>query len=241
MATGRIIATVCARGGSKGLPGKNLLLLGGVSLLGRAIESVSGQPNLSGVFVSTDSPEMAAEAQRFGAKVPMLRPAELATDTAPKLPVVEHMVTCAEAELGPVSWVVDVQPTTPLRHSEDVQRCVDAAMSLPESERGLVTTVYDPGVSPFFTQVTLQPNGRAQLCMPSTATRRQDAPAVWALNGAVYLWWRPALAKAAASGLWSVPVHTVPMPLERSVDVDTRLDFEWAEFLWQRQHAGKTP
>ena len=207
--------------------------VGGVSLVGRAVR-VAKAAGIGAVYVSTDDAAIAAEAQSHGATLPFMRPADLATDQAAKLPVIEHLIAHLESAGNQVDWVVDLQPTTPLRQAADVQACIDLALSLPPAEQGLVTTVYDPGVSPYFTQVQLAGNGRASLCMQSTATRRQDTPAVWALNGAVYVWQRAALAKAAVHGIWSVPVHTVVMPRERSADIDDALDLDWANFLCAR-------
>lgn len=227
----RTIATICARGGSKGLPRKNVLDFMGKPLIAHAIADALNCPQIDRVFVSTDCPEIAQIAQAFGAEVPCMRPAELATDEAGKLPVIEHLVRHVEKSLGPVDRVVDLQPTSPLRTVLDVQACLAMA-----TFDGLVTTAYDCGISPYFTMVETDSLGFAKLSKSSDAKRRQDAPSVLTLNGAVYVWSRSALAHASINGIWSVAVRTVEMPRCRSVDIDDALDFEWALFLARSSH-----
>ncbi len=228
----RTIATICARGGSKGLPGKNIRSFMGKPLIGHAIELAMRCDQVQGVYVSTDAQEIADVATAYGATVLGLRPAALATDAAPKLPALLHLVAQVEAVVGPVVRVLDLQPTSPLTALEDVLACLAASETAPQA--GLVTSVFDSGSNPYYTMVEADALGFAQLSKPSTAARRQDAPEVRTLNGAVYVWQRNALATAAAQGLWSVPVRTVEMPKARSVDIDDALDWDMALFLAER-------
>ena len=109
------IITICARGGSAGVPGKNIRPLCGKPLIGWTIEQAFASKVADEVFVSTDSEDIARVARSFGAQVPFLRPAELATSTAGKLPVIQHLVEWVEAQHGPVNSIVDLDPTSPLR------------------------------------------------------------------------------------------------------------------------------
>src|ERR1043165_7389069 len=119
------IATVCARGGSQGLPGKNVRSLAGRPLIVHSIEQALGCPQIDAVYVSTDDEGIAEIARAAGANVPFLRPAELATASAPKLPVVRHLVEAVEATGVAIARIVDLQPTSPLREVADIQACLD--------------------------------------------------------------------------------------------------------------------
>lgn len=223
------IATICARGGSKGLPGKNLRPLAGKPLIVHTIEQALACRAIEGVFVSTDDPAIAEVARAAGAQVPYLRPAELATDEAPKLPAIEHLVAHLERKGLGVQAVVDLQPTSPLRTPQDI----DAALAA-SGDADLVVSVSEPSHNPYYTLAECDAQGRLHLSKPSTFARRQDAPAVWGLNGAIYVWRRAALPKAIAQGFWSVSVQPYVMPRSRSVDIDDLEDFELAQWLMQR-------
>lgn len=233
------IATICARGGSKGLPGKNLRPLAGKPLIVHSIEQARACAALAGVYVSTDDDAIAAVARAAGATVPYRRPAELATDEAGKLPVIEHLVQHLEAQGLVIDTVVDLQPTSPLRTVADIEG------ALAESARTgaeLVVSVTEPSHNPYYTLAEARADGTLALSKPAAYARRQDAPAVWGLNGAIYVWRRAALARAAREGFWAVPARPYVMPRARSVDIDDLDDFVWAEWLCHRAHqAGTNP
>jgi len=228
----RVIATICARGGSKALPGKNLRPLAGKPLIVHTIEHALACRGIDGVFVSTDDEHIAEVAQRAGAQVPYLRPAELATDEAPKLPAIGHLVAHLERSGMSVDTVVDLQPTSPLRRPEDIE----AALALLD-DADLVVSVTEPSHNPYYTLAEADAEGRLQLSKPAGFARRQDAPAVWGLNGSIYVWRRAALTKAIAEGFWSVRAKPYAMPRRRSVDIDDLEDFELAQWLLQRSDA----
>ena len=138
-APARTIATVCARGGSKGLPGKNIRPFAGKPLIAYTIEQALACPGIEGVYVSTDDDAIAEAARAAGAIVPYRRPAELATDEAGKLPVIEHLVQHLEQQGQVIARVVDLQPTSPLRDAADIE----AALAL-QPEADLVVTFYNP-------------------------------------------------------------------------------------------------
>ncbi len=233
---GLTIATVCARGGSKGLPGKNIRDFAGQPLIARTITQALACPGIAGVYVSTDDEAIAAAARAAGALVPYQRPAELATDEAGKLPVIEHLVRHLEAQGRRIETVVDLQPTSPLREASDIR----AALAL-RDRAPLVVSVCEARDNPYFNLVEQQPDGLVTLSKGAGGARRQDMPAVYALNGAIYVWERAALARAAVQGLWSVPIAPYVMPRWKSVDVDDLEDFEYAQWLHDRhapRHAG---
>lgn len=231
-AGGLTIATVCARGGSKGLPGKNVRDFAGQSLIARTIAQALACPGIAAVYVSTDDEVIAQAARAAGAHVPYRRPAELATDEAGKLPVIEHLVRHLEAQGQTIDTVVDLQPTSPLREAGDIAAALALAHRAP-----LVVSVCESRDNPYFNLVEQQPDGLVTLSKGQGSARRQDTPAVYALNGAIYVWQRAALAQAAVSGLWSVPIAPYVMPRWKSVDVDDLEDFDYALWLHHR-HAG---
>ena len=179
-ATGLTIATVCARGGSKGLPGKNILDFAGQPLIARTITQALACAGIAGVFVSTDDDAIAEAARHAGAQVPYRRPAELATDEAGKLPVIEHLVRHLEAQGLAIATVVDLQPTSPLRDAGDIA----AALALRE-QAPLVVSVSEAQDNPYFNLVERQSDGLVTLSKGGGSARRQDTPPVYALNGAI--------------------------------------------------------
>lgn len=231
--TGRTIATICARGGSKGLPGKNSRPFAGRPLIAHTIEQALACPGVDGVYVSTDDEGIADAARRAGATVPYLRPAELATDQAGKLPVIEHLVAHLEAQGERIARIVDLQPTSPLRESADI-----AAALRERPEADLVFSVSEAADNPYFNLVEPGTDGWMHLSKGEGTARRQDVPPVYALNGSIYVWQRAALARAAVHGMWSVKAAVYVMPRWKSVDIDTLEDFEYAQWLHERRAGG---
>ncbi len=230
MSTG-VIATICARGGSKGLPGKNLRELQGLPLIAHSILQAQACGAVAAVYVSTDDASIAQIARDAGARVPFLRPAALASDEAPKLPALEHLVDWVEQHEGPVQTVVDLQPTSPLRVPGDIDAAIRADRDAP-----LVVSVCESRDNPYFNLVERDQNGHVTLSKGLGSGRRQDVPEVYALNGSIYVWQRAALRSAAQQGLWSVSrIGLYVMPRSRSVDIDDLEDFEYAQWLLQRQ------
>lgn len=224
------LISICARGGSKGVPGKNIRPLLGKPLIAWTIEQALRSSVADQVFVSTDSPEIAEVARANGARVPFLRPAELATAQAAKVPVIEHLVQWVEANVSDVDTVIDLDPTSPLREVFDIQACLEML----DSETDLVITGYASDKNPYFNMVERKASGYyARVCdQADEAAGRQSAPVVYAMNASIYVWRRSAL----ASSLWASPrVRLYTMPRERSIDIDSPLDFEWVEHLMKRK------
>ena len=237
--SGALIATICARGGSKVLPRKNVLPFAGLPLIAHSIRQALECPLIDGVYVSTDDEEIAQVAREHGARVPYLRPAALATDTAGKLPAIEHLAAHLEAGGTQIGTIVDLQPTSPLRSAHDL----DAALAL-RGQADLVVSVTQPSHNPDYTLVEATPEGGLRLSKPlasGLAVARQAAPTVLGLNGAIYVWRRDALQRAVRGGFWSVNMRPLFMPRERSIDIDDRLDFDTAEWLFVSGRTGAIP
>jgi len=225
----RVLGLVCARGGSKGLPGKNLRPLAGHPLIVHSIKALLAWGNADLVLCSTDDPEIATVARAAGASTPWLRPEELARDETPKLDVLRHALTETEAN-GDAEYdlIVDLQPTSPLRTVADIQATVDALLSSDADNALTVTTAHH---NPYFDMVELEENGWARLSksVPKDVPSRQLAPPVYELNGSVYVYKRAYLTSATSPVGPRTAVHV--MPAERSVDIDDLVDFLLAERL----------
>jgi CMP-N,N'-diacetyllegionaminic acid synthase len=219
------IASICARGGSTGLPGKNIKLLHGKPLIVHTIEQALACPEIERVFVSTDDEEIAEVARNAGAEVPFLRPAELASSTAAKLPVIRHLVEAVEQMGVSVTRIVDLDPTSPLRLVSDISCCIDML----EETTDVVITAYLAEKNPYFNMVEFKSDGNIGLVkqLAGGVMARQLAPVVYAMNASVYVWHRHTLHR----GLWDGQVKLYIMPRERSIDIDSYLDFKLVEIL----------
>lgn len=227
-----VVAFVFARGGSQGVPRKNLRLLAGKPLLAHAIETARASSLIDRVMVSTDDEEIAETARAYGAEVPFMRPPELATSEAPELLAWRHaLVSLGELEpdAPPPDALVSVPATSPLRAVEDVDACI---RGLQDSDADIVITVTESGRSPYFNIVALDEHGYARVVVePSERhiTRRQGAPATYDITTVAYAM-RPAWVMSA-KGVFDGKVRTVLVPPERALDIDTELDLRMAEFL----------
>ena len=225
-----VVALICARGGSKGVPGKNIRPLAGRPLIAWAIASARAVARVTRVIVSTDSSEIAAVAASAGAEVPFMRPDVLATDTSSEWQVWQHALTfLRDAEGAFPDALLVVPATAPLREVQDLERCLDAFES---GGADVVITVTDAHRNPYFNMVTQTSDGRAQLVIPPTGsvTRRQDAPPIFDMTTVAYVA-RPEFVMTSR-GMFEGRVRSVHVPLERSLDIDTLLDFQIAEWMF---------
>lgn len=223
------VALICARGGSKGIPGKNIRPLGGRPLIARAIEQAKTVGRIGRVIVSTDSGEIAAVAKEAGAEVPFMRPVELALDNSPEWLVWRHALGyLRDVEGAYPDGLVVVPVTAPLRSVDDIERCLD------EYEKGgvdMVITVTDAHRNPYFNMVKVRPDGTVGLVISPEAgvTRRQDAPLVYDMTTVAYVA-QPGFVMSS-NGAFEGRVRPVHVPPERALDIDTPLDFRIAECL----------
>jgi N-acylneuraminate cytidylyltransferase len=222
-------AFIFARGGSKGVPRKNIKPLAGKPLIAHAIDVALRCPALGQVLVSTDDQEIADVAVRWGAEVPFLRPPELAGDAAPEWLAWRHAIDWVESHQGKFGIFVSLPTTSPFRTVADVEACMDLLRKHPDTD--IVVTVRKAERSPYFNMVKLGSGGEASLVIPPERgiVRRQDAPEVFDMTTLAYVA-RTAFIKRAA-GLFDGKVRVVEVPPERALDIDTPFDFRLAELL----------
>lgn len=220
-----VLCSICARGGSTGVPGKNIRTLQGKPLIVHSIEQALAHDGIDHVVVSTDDPRIAEVARTAGAEVPFLRPDELATASAPKIPVIEHLVDWWEKAGRDVSTIIDLDPTSPLRTLDDISAC----LALLDADTDAVITGYPSDKNPYFNMVELDATGQARLVKSpdGQVAGRQFAPKVYAMNASIYVWHRHSL----SLGLWNGRTKLHIMPRERSIDIDTEIDFKLVELL----------
>jgi CMP-N-acetylneuraminic acid synthetase len=224
---------IFARGGSKGLPGKNIRNLAGKPLIAWSIEHARDVKRIERVIVSTDSEEIASVARDFGAEVPFLRPQELARDDAPEWLAWQHALSFLQETEGSLpSAMISIPPTAPLRLPFDLENCLN---EFEKGEVDVVITVSDAHRSPWFNMVKRNQDGSVGLVMetPISITRRQDAPEVFDMATVAYVA-RPDFV-LKRTGIFSGKVGAVKVPVERAIDIDTIFDFELAEFLVSRR------
>jgi len=225
----RVLGIITARGGSKGIPGKNLKMLGGRPLLDYTIDAANDTP-LDRLILSTEDKKIADLARSLGCEVPFMRPAELARDETPHLPVIQHAAKwLLEHEGYKADVVLTLQPTSPLRSSADIAAALrmlelsgaDSVVSVSEVSAHAhpmrMLRVDDSGHAVLF--ATGQP-------VRTRINRRQDLPKAWVMNGAVYAC-RTDVLFADEPSLYGDRVVAYPMPAERSISIDT--DDDWAE------------
>lgn len=225
----KVLAIIPARGGSKGVPQKNLRSLGGRPLIEWTIEAAREAACVTRVIVSTDSPQIAEVARAAGADVPFLRPDELATDTSNTLDVVAHAIhSCPDYDVALL-----LQPTSPLRRSADI----DAAFSLMRDTNAESCASVAPVEESPWLMFRISENGRMERVLPPWpgGMRRQDLPPVYTLNGAIYFVMTAAFSRTGQ--LITAETVAYEMDCEKSIDIDTHSDFERAEAILHASRA----
>ena len=221
------IVLICARGGSKGIPKKNEKLLGGIPLIGWSILCAKKLKNIAQVIVSTDSKDIADLSIKYGAKVPFIRPSSLAKDNSPEWLVWRHAVDYLDS-LYDYDGLIVIPPTAPLRSVDDIKNCIE---KFENSDFDIIITVSEANRSPFFNMVKIDKDGNTSLVNETNheISRRQDAPPVYDMTTVAYVV-KPSLIKQK-NNMFQGKVGCVQIPPERSLDIDTKLDFKIAEYL----------
>ena len=227
-----VLGIIPARGGSKGVPDKNIRLVVDKPLIDYAIECGLACPSIDRVIVSTDSEKIANIAKAAGAEVPFLRPKELAQDDTPMLPVLKHSIGTIEknSEIK-VDLLVLLDPTGPLRTTEDVE---EAIRLIREKKCDAVISGHLAHRNPYFNMV-IQDGDYVRIVLNADTPigRRQDAPKVYDLNTVVWVYTRSAVMEKNKR----IPSRTMLylVPAERSLDLDSERDFKYLEILMRKK------
>jgi N-acylneuraminate cytidylyltransferase len=226
----KVLGVIPARGGSKGLPRKNILPLAGKPLLVWSIETAKASRYIDRLVLSSDDDAIMEVARRHGCDVPFCRPSELASDSATTMDALRHAIE----QLPGYAITVVLQPTNPLRNSDDIDRTLER---LEQTGANSCVTVTQPDKSPYWTFNMNNGVLTPILGDEYSQKRRQDLPEAWVLNGCVY----------AVRTQWFLETHQLisegtvgqPMPKERSLDIDTGLDLKIAELMMQINNSNK--
>ncbi len=229
----RRICTICARGGSKGVPGKNVATIAGLPLIAHSIRHAKDSDLFDAIIVSSDSATVLEAAGEHGADILVERPDDLASDVAAKVDAIRHAVVEAEDALGwQAETVVDLDVTSPLREPADI---VGAVHLLETSGVRNVITGAPARHSPYFNLVERRADGSVGLSksLPEAVVRRQDVPESFDMNASIYVWRRDAIVDDPS--VFYADTAIFAMPAERSFDIDSPLDFDIVSYLLDKK------
>ncbi len=226
-----ILCTICARGGSKGVPRKNIKELNGKPLIYYSINQALKWGKANKVVVSTDDEEIADIARYYGAEVPFLRPKELATDNAGKLDVIKHVVNYYENKGERFDIVVDLDPTSPLRSLNDLENALNLFL---KNKPNNLYSVCEARKNPYFNMVELDEYNKSHISkkLDNDVLSRQTAPKVYEMNASIYIYNKNFLINTNTIHSDNTIVYI--MSKERSIDIDSEIDFYFVEFLLEK-------
>ncbi len=228
----KTIVSVCARGGSKGVKGKNVRAMLGLPLIVYTLRQAKESGLFDAFAVSSDSDEILAIAEKEGF-LTIKRPEELATDTAAKIPVIRHCLETAEKQLNTqFDYCLDLDCTSPLRSIEDIKACLEL---LKNENTPNVITAMPARRSPYFNLIEKSADGEVGLAkkLEGQIVRRQDAPECFDMNASIYGWKREVLMSENKLFLKGTALHV--MAEERSIDIDSELDFEIVQMILSKR------
>jgi len=227
----KLLITICARGGSKGVINKNIREINGKPLISYTIAQALSWGQANRVVVSTDSAEIAKVAKDYGADVPFIRPKNLASDSAAKLPVIRHALQQCEKEYQEeYDIIVDLDATAPIRAIVDLENCFNLFRTGKYSSLFSVVIAHK---NPYFNMVEINKAGYIEICklLDSNFVRRQDAPKVYSLNASIYFYQREYLLKESTVSPISSNSAMYIMEDIAGVDIDREVDYKYIEFL----------
>jgi len=223
----KIVCVIPARGGSKGVPRKNIRNLAGKPLIGYAIEQSQQSQYIDRTIVSTEDMEIAAVSKHYGAELPFVRPVDLADDHTSTIDVLLHSINWLEEnEKYDFQILVLLHATTPLRSVKDIDLSIE---KLIETNAENVFSVTEAHRNPYFNMVEINNDGQVMLVKKGDFNTRQSAPIVYDMNSSIYVWWKDILKEKKKIILERTEVYV--MPKNRSVDIDDSIDFTMAEVL----------
>lgn len=223
----QILAIIPARGGSKGLPGKNIRPLGGKPLIGWSIDAANQSQYIDSVTVNTDYPEIADISQKIGARIPFLRPEALATDSASSHDMIIHTIDWHERHGENYDLILLLQPTSPLRTAQDIDKAIELFF---QQEAQAIVSVCPCDHHPWWTNSLPDDSNMRDFLRPEVLkTNRQGLPTHYRLNGAIYM---ADIDFLRGNGSFFGPkTFALKMVKEHSVDIDDIVDFQLAELL----------
>ncbi len=228
------LCTICARAGSKGIKNKNIRLLHGKPLIAYSIEKAIATGLFEHIVVSTDSDEIAEISVKYGAEVFFKRNAEMASDTAGKLPVIKDAFVKSEMHYNcQFDYLVDLDATSPLRKVEDITNSFN---TLIEGKFNNLITACPSRRSPYFNLVELDVNDKVFLSknLDDPILRRQDSPKTFDMNASIYVWTRESILKDES--IFTTNTGLYVMPEDRSIDIDSELDFKLVDLLMREKN-----
>jgi CMP-N-acetylneuraminic acid synthetase len=222
-------AFIFARGGSKGVPGKNIKDMCGKPLIAYSIEIAQSIESIGKIFVSTEDDNIRAVANEFGVEI-ISRPVSLSQDDSPEWLAWQHAIKWLEEKGESFDVFVSLPTTSPLRNKKDIKQC----LALFNEEIDMVVGITEAARSPWFNMVREKKDGFLNIFIGNgeTYVRRQDTPKIYDMTTIAYVS-RPEFIKKA-TGVFDGKVKGVKIPAERAFDIDTELDFEIAEFLLKK-------
>ena len=227
----KILCTVCARGGSKGLPNKNLLKIGGKSLIGHTLTQAKLIENISCIIVSSDSKQILEEGKVHGADILLQRDDMLASDKAGKIDAIIDSLIYAENELNiDFDYIIDLDVTSPLRNISDIKNCLGFI-----KDRGFknLITVTNAKKNPYFNQIQITNEGPQLVRSGQNIKSRQSAPKIYDMNASIYVWAKDFLLNEKT--LFSKDTIVYDMPEERSIDIDNLLDYKFVKYIMENE------
>lgn len=231
----QILCTICARGGSKGVKNKNIKEINGLPLIVYTINQAKECGLFSHIIISTDSDEIATISQKYGAEVFFKRSANLASDTAGKLEVIKDALIKSQEYYGcEFEYIIDLDATSPLRDPSDI---INAFNQFINDNNDNLITAAPSRRSPYFNLIERQNDGSINLSkpLPNNILRRQDAPPAYDMNASIYIWKSQVLLNS--NSLFLAKTGLYIMPEERSIDIDSELDFEIVEYILRKKDA----
>jgi CMP-N,N'-diacetyllegionaminic acid synthase len=227
----QILCTICARGGSKGLPNKNLLKIGDKSLIGHTLSQAKAIDAIDCIIVSSDSNEILKEGEIYAADILLQRSAKLASDDAGKIDAIIDCLNHAESNLNKhFDYVIDLDVTSPLRNLIDIENCLEFTKD--QGFKNLIT-VTNSKKNPYFNQIEITNEGPQLVKSGHNIKGRQSAPKVYDMNASIYVWSRDFLINEKT--LFSRDTIVYDMPEERSLDIDNELDFKIVKHLIENE------
>lgn len=227
-----VVCIICARQGSKGMPGKNIRKIAGKPLLAWTIETAKKCDFIKKTVVSTDGKEIAKVALRYGAMVPVMRPKRLATDMMPKMPALKHMVRYLEKKGEKIDIVIDSDPTNPLCEPKDIEKALKELVDKPDTDT--VLSIFESKRNPYWTMLEYKKGYLYVSKKPTcTITCRQELPRVYSMAGSVTCAWRDTIMQKG--DYFTGRVRGVIVPADRAIDIDSELDFKICEMLLKQR------